>query len=123
MEVHLDPSSDNELIFKEKVSDVYINLATTYSNVVAYMYDHKSKLIEKWSRETQSSYRSMFATDNYTLMFYTYRGLLTDYKNKTVHLEIKVVKEVIDRDLDDNEEHLVAEYDLRVGDTKMEELQ
>lgn len=123
METHLDPSSDNELIWKEKEDDVYINLASTYLNIVAYLYDHKSKLIEKWSRTVKAEYKSLFVTDNYTLLFYIYRGVLTDYKNKTMHLEIKVIRQITDLGLEDDEEHLVAEYDLKVGTSKMDELQ
>ena len=114
----LDPSSDNALFFKEKISEAYIDLSTTYSNVKAYMYDQNGSIIGKWSRETLVGYDTMFATDVYTLMFYAYRRLLENYKRQSVHLELRVIKPTADKDLEGDEEHIVYECDLMVGSTK-----
>ena len=113
----LDPSSDNKLTFKEKVSGSYVNLATVYENVVAYLYDG-STVVDKWSRETQTGYKYMYATDNYTLEFYITRGILTNYKTRSLKFEIKVIKSVEGRALTDNKEHTLGVITLDVGKTE-----
>jgi hypothetical protein len=119
----LDPSTDNNLLFKEKISDVYVNLAATYSNIVAYAYDENGTLFDKWSRTVQVGYKTIFVIDNETVEFYIERGSLITMKSKKVHLEIKVIQNVISKELTDDKEHTDYEYDLMVGDTKMESLE
>lgn len=116
---HLDPSSDNPITFKEKVGSTYQNLATKYANLVAYLYDPGNTLINKWSRETQSGYDTIYAEDVYTAKFYIERGLLANYKGKRMKLELKTVETVASRGLTDNEEHLLDEVELSVGKTNM----
>lgn len=115
----LDPSSDNLHVFKEKVNGVYVNLASTYSNVVAYLYNESGDEIKKWSRELQAGYDSIYATDNYTLEFYIYRELLINYKGKTVKLEIKAIRNVASRGLTDDKEHSLGWIQKKVGESKM----
>ncbi len=114
----LDPSSDNKLVFKEKVSGAYINLTTTYSNVVAYLYD-STTVVNKWSRTAQTGYDLMYATDVYTLEFYVERGTVDDYKGKALRLELKVVKAVTGRGLTSNVEHTLGKFSLNVDTTEM----
>jgi hypothetical protein len=117
---YLDISSDNLLLIEEEINDVAVNLATTYENIVAYLWDVSDTLIDKWSRETQSGYRTIYVIDNYSCEFYIYRGLISTMKNKKVHLEIKVIKSVASRDLDDDLEHTLYEGDFSVSESKME---
>jgi len=117
---HLDPSSDNKLTIKEQLtSSTYVNLAITYANVVAYLYDLANTIIKKWSRETQSGYETLYAPDVYTLEFYIERGDLDDYQAKKVRLEIKTVETVASRGLEDDEEHLLGSQVLIVGESNM----
>ena len=117
--VEVDPSSDNRLTIKEKVNDVYIDLAATYANVVAYLYDSTNDLIKKWSREAQTGYESLYVVDAYTLEFYIERGFLTAYKGGKVTIEVKTVETVASKGLTNDEEHLLASGKLSVGKSNM----
>ena len=117
----LDASSDNQCLIKEKSSGTYINLTSTYYNVVAYLYDRDDTLIQKWSYLAQSGYKSIYSVDSTTMEFYIRREDVKDRQGETVRLEVKTVKSTAGRGLTSDREHLLASKILQVSDSKTED--
>jgi len=115
----IDPSTDNKLSFRESINDVYVDLSTTYANLVAYLYDCEDNIVTKFSRETQAGYETIFAPSTTQADLYIERGTIDDYIEQNMILEWKSVEDVASRNLGDNQEHLLTRISLKVQKSNM----
>lgn len=117
--IHIDPSSDEKISFREKIGSSYTDLSSDYENIVAFLYDQLDNEVEKWSRETQTGYETIFEPSSTQVDLYIARGLVADYIGQKMILEFKSIESVAGKGLEDDQEHLLTRIDLKVLKSNM----